>query len=226
MSNNLEAIQELAHNWANEVESRRSDYVTPHGDRIMVLDYGIDPIERQAHDILKEYERQVQVAPDDAEAKVSLCLHLWRMGEMYFNAVSPNLLIFTIDELTDMDVSDEEFKLLARLHRQMPNHAQRACSYLYGSMNVMPFYAAVYSMAEIFRIASFYATALYWYDLAVPICMQMGKTETAELAKKTQMRLRASGDTNDPPLSSVVEERRGSAFPNKDTPGLRLEFQK
>ncbi len=200
MTKDLEAI--------NLLSERFSD----NADKLTRLDSGEaafipngDPILREAQRVLDLYEQELLKAPDDEDVKKGLSNHLYRIGFMHYDALSPKYLLSTDYSLMDM-------------RNRSQHHAYLACRSLVQSYELAPNCSAALTLADIFRLSQFYGTALYWLKEGETIAEVEDFSDVLTKAKAQRFELQADGKTTDPPLSTVW-------WPTKSTSGLRLDFQ-
>lgn len=200
MTEDLEAIDVLSQRFADDIktQTRQSS-----GDQNIILS-DRSPILAQGDKVLRMYEAELGTAPDDADVKRSLAHHLYRMGFLQYEAFSPRCL---------------HMKDAGSLATDSAKHAELSCYFMYRSFELMESAGSASVLAEVFRLAGFYETALYWLQRAEKISANFDDAPSATKAKAERLDLQADGKTSDPPFT------RSLLFPTQNTPGLQLDNQ-
>jgi len=200
MTEDLEAINILSDRWDDEVDNVPTAAalgLTTNriaGQKKMIS----SELKEQGENILRMYEAELQKAPDDYDVKASMANHLYRLGFMYYDQI-----VFYGDMVKQGTSSAE---------------AQKACHFLKRGTETAPDPRSADLLANLFQRVDFYATAIHWYKEAEKAAqLQPNLKDSGDEAKASRLKLQASGQTSDPPLSG--------AFPTATTPGLMLEFQ-
>ena len=89
------------------------------------------------------------------------------------------------------------------------------------SFELSPEPHTAWHLADAFKEAEFYGTALHWLKKAEDIATKDGNSKAIQEAQARQSELRSQEKMSDPLLSS----NNANVFPTKDTAGLQLEFQ-
>jgi hypothetical protein len=157
--------------------------------------------------VLRLLEAEAAKAPDDVDVRASLAVHLFRMGWMYYDAVQPFYF-------SDWGKGSEGSK-------STYEYANNSCNFMLRGYQLVPDSEAAFILANLFRMAGFYGTSIYWLDQASKVSADFDDPETATKAKASKLDLQAQGKTTDPPLSRVSMRR----FPTASTPGLIMNNQ-
>lgn len=219
MSSDLEAIALLSEQWEERVNNAPR-WHSPFGEDILIIRIGDDFLEKEGLKILRLLDDE-DLHSSDGETKLQLAVHLSRLGQFYYDGVSPNLLLATDDDLADLEVPLQTIKELAAPHLQVSECAEAACKYAFRAINLLPYFPAPFLLADIFRIAHFYGTALRWYDVVLQIAVEQGYNDEIRRIKARQIDLKADNEIADPPLSRA----RRMGFPTRNTAGLLLHWQ-
>lgn len=200
MTKDLEAINILSDRWDEEVDNvptaAELGLTTNRiaGQKKMIP----SELKEEGENILRMYEAESQKVPDDDDVKASMGNHLYRLGFMYYG------LIVFYGGMVKQGTSSAE--------------AQKACDFLKRGVEIAADPRSADLLANIFQRVDFYATAIHWYEEAEKIAqLHPNLQDSADDARTSRLKLQASGQTSDPPLSE--------AFPTATTPGLMLEFQ-
>lgn len=195
MTEDLEAIDVLSNKFSDAVKQGRRYEST---DALILIDNS--PLIAQGHKVLRMYEAEAAKAPDDFDVKASMAEHLYRMGWMYYDAVIPSYLHRTsgAGDLVAAAVRD----------------ATQSCNFMVRSYQLVPNSGAAFVLADLFRLAGFYGTSIFWLEKAEKISTDFDDATTATKAKAQKLDLQADGKTIDPQLS------RKMLFPAANTPGL------
>ena len=195
MTEDLEAIDVLSERFINDVK-RADRYDST--DAIILIDNS--PLISQGEKVLKMYEAEAIAAPNDFDVRAASAQHLYRMGFMYYDAVIPRHLQGDANAGT--------------LGMRAVKHANKCCNYMVRSYELVPSSSAAFILADMFRMAGFYGSAIYWLTEAGKVSAAFDNSETATKAKASRLDLQADGKTSDPELS------RRHPFPTATTPGL------
>jgi len=197
MTEDLEAIDVLSERYLDAIRHEdRYDHV----DAIVLIENA--SLISQGEKVLRMYESEALNSPNDLDVQVSLSRHLYRIGWMYYEAVIPRYL-----------QSDSN---AGSMGPNVIHHANSCCLYMLRSYEVIPSSGAAFILADMFRMAGFYGSAIYWLKEAERVSAEFDNVETATKAKASRLDLQADGKTVDPPLA------RRYPFPTGKTPGLML----
>ena len=162
-----------------------------------------DSLIEQAEGILRLYNAQTSDEREVEQLKRSMAAHLIRMGRMYFDAIYAPWVKTALP--TDALSCGEA--------------AQRACRCYESAFQMAREPLAALMLAEIYRIAGFFATAKHWLEEArreASASNDVGKMDQIRLASVS---LKAGGQLSDTPLSHK------DVFPTKHSAGLMLNLQ-
>lgn len=202
MTEDLEAIDVLSERFEKQIDTLDRFDPHPHdpsGDRAVILS-DRDPILAQGDKVLRMYEAELAKAPDDADVKRSLALHLYRMGWLQYEAIMP-MYLNSKSGIVDSN-----------------KYADLTCYYMHRSFDMVANSGAASILADVFRMAGFYGTAIYWLKQAEGLSTDFGQADAATKAKARRLDLQADGKTADPPLGR-------QRFPTLRTAGLLPQGQ-
>ena len=162
-----------------------------------------DNLIEQAERILALYEAQTPDHVGAEQLQHSVSAHLMRMGAMYFDAIYPPW-IKTASPANALSCGEA---------------AQRACRCFERAFHSAHDPLAAVMLAEIYRIAAFYATASHWLEEASGVAGANNTGRILDRIRVTSESLKAEGRLTDAFLSSE------NVFPTKDSAGLMLNLQ-
>ena len=162
-----------------------------------------DNLIEQAERILAFYEAQIPEHVGAEQLQLSMSAHLMRMGSMYFNAIYPPW-VKTASPANALSCGEA---------------AQRACRCFERAFHSAHDPLAAVMLAEIYRIAAFYATASHWLEEASGAAGASNGGKILDRIRVASVCLKAEGRLSDSFLSSE------DVFPTKDSAGLMLNLQ-
>ena len=227
-SENLSALATLSVEWSEQALNRKVAK-SAIGDETTLISYDT-PLRDQGEKILNLIEEEYRLHPHNPQVQYLLGAHLSMLGDFYFASLSSNYFQWDWDKYFDelweandaRDISQDSLGLFQMMFRAAPENANRACSHYHRAFelfDVLPptMINSVTRLADIFILAGFYGTAVYWLECALEIAVRAGDNERTDRLKAAFLRLKMNGKTSDPPLSSVQ-----NYFPDKNTKGLQL----
>jgi hypothetical protein len=195
MTEDLEAIDVLSQKFSDSVKQGRR-YES--ADALVLIDGS--PLIAQGEKVLRLYQGEATKAPEDFDVAASMGLHLYRMGWMYYDALLPRYL--------HRKANGESLAIDA------VRNANNTCCYLVQSFELMPNYESAETLADIFRLAGFYGSSIFWLDKAIQNASFREDAEAINKIKARRMDLQADGKVSDPPTSRQI------LFPTSETVGL------